>query len=76
VDEERKNSLCCGGSIGELAMDATQRNIIRDEALDVLCKSQPDILVTACPLCKKTFNQRTTISVKDIAEVVSERMVF
>jgi Fe-S oxidoreductase len=75
VSEERVNSLCCGGSIGELSMNATQRNVIRDGALGVLCESQPDILVTACPLCKKTFDSGNAIVVKDIAEIVAESMV-
>ena len=75
LNEERVNSLCCGGSIGDLAMNAGQRNTIRDGALEVLCKSQPDILVTACPLCKKTFESSDTIVVKDIAEIVAENML-
>ena len=75
VGEERVNSLCCGGSIGDLSMNAAQRNVIRDGALSVLCESEPDILVTACPLCKKTFEAANQIVVKDIAEIVNERMV-
>ncbi|MEI6060603.1 MAG: heterodisulfide reductase-related iron-sulfur binding cluster [Bacteroidota bacterium] len=73
--EERVNSLCCGGSIGDLSMTAGQRNVIRDGALQVLCQSQPDLLVTACPLCKKTFDSANQVPVKDIAEIVAESMV-
>jgi len=76
VTEERVNSLCCGGSIGDLSMNTTQRNVIRDGTLGVLCESQPDILVTACPLCKKTFDSGNMIKVKDIAEIVAENMSF
>lgn len=75
VAEERVNSLCCGGSIGELSMSAMQRNSIRDNTLGVLCESQPDILVTACPLCKKTFDSGNAVLVKDIAEIVAESMI-
>lgn len=75
VAEERVNSLCCGGSIGDLSMNATQRNVIRDGALRILCESQPDVLVTACPLCKKTFESANQVEVKDIAELVAESMV-
>ncbi|MDO9255584.1 MAG: heterodisulfide reductase-related iron-sulfur binding cluster [Bacteroidales bacterium] len=74
VAEERANSLCCGGSIGDLAMNAIQRNVIRDNALNILCQSRPDVLVTACPLCKKTFDSGNTIVVKDIAELVADNM--
>jgi len=55
-------------------MNAAQRNVIRDGALKVLCESQPDVLVTACPLCKKTFDSGNEIMVKDIAELVAENM--
>ena len=75
VAKERINSLCCGGSIGDLAMNAVQRNAIRDNALNILCESQPDILVTACPLCKKTFDSGNSVVVKDIAEVVAENII-
>ena len=74
VAQDRENSLCCGGSIGDLAMSAVQRNIIRDGALSILCESQPDMLVTACPLCKKTFDTGNGLIVKDIAEIVADRM--
>lgn len=76
VTEERENSLCCGGSIGEISMNATQRNMIRDGALEILCASQPEILVTACPLCKKTFDSGNAVLVKDIAEIVAESMIL
>ncbi len=76
VTEERINSLCCGGSIGDLAMNATQRNIIRDGALNILCESKPDLLVTACPLCKKTFNSGNSVPILDIAEIVAENMML
>ncbi len=75
VAEERANSLCCGGSIGELQMNATQRNTIRNGAINILCESEPEVLVTACPLCKKTFQSANSIIVKDIAEIVAENMI-
>jgi Fe-S oxidoreductase len=76
VDEERVNSLCCGGSIGDLSMNAAQRNAIRDLTLNKLCEAQPDMLVTACPLCMKTFKTANLIEVKDIAEIVAENIVL
>ena len=76
VAEERVNSLCCGGSIGDLVMNANQRNVIRGNALSILCESQPDILVTACPLCKKTFDSGNSVEVKDIAEIVAENIIM
>jgi Fe-S oxidoreductase len=76
VAEERVNSLCCGGSLGDLAMNAPRRDVIRDAALNVLCESRPDVLVTACPLCKKTFDSGHSVVVKDIAEIVAENIIL
>jgi Fe-S oxidoreductase len=71
VNEERENALCCGGSIGDLGLTRIQRKAITNDALDVLMVSEPEMLVTACPLCKKTFAAPDRIMVKDIAEVVA-----
>lgn len=76
LTEERVNSLCCGGSIGDLAMESTQRNVIRDGTLNILCQSKPDLLVTACPLCKKTFDSGNSVPVKDLAEIVAENIII
>jgi Fe-S oxidoreductase len=76
ITEERENSLCCGGSIGEISMNSTQRNLIRDGALEILCAPEPDVLVTACPLCKKTFDTGNKVVVKDIAELVAENLIL
>ncbi|MBK7214645.1 MAG: (Fe-S)-binding protein [Bacteroidales bacterium] len=74
IEQERENALCCGGSIGDLALNQDQRNIIRDAALDVLLEPKPDFLVTACPLCKKTFSSAGTAKVIDIAELVAQQL--
>ena len=72
--EERENGLCCGGSIGDLGLTHSQRKAITNDALDLLLSPETDILVTACPLCKKSFSGTGRIEVKDIAELVAERM--
>lgn len=74
IAEEKEHSLCCGGSIGDTVLDREQRKIITDEALKVLTASEPDILVTACPLCKKTFDAGNNIKVMDIAELVEAHL--
>ena len=71
VTEERENALCCGGSIGDLGLNRGQRKAITNDALDVLMESKPEKLVTACPLCKKTFGSQGRIEVMDIAEVMA-----
>jgi len=48
----------------------SERNQIRDKAMDEYLSYQPDVLATACPLCKKTFAKSRDLPVHDIAEIV------
>jgi len=68
---EREHAVCCGGSLGNLKVSYEERVKIRDRALSMLLEPQPDMLVTACPLCKKTFNEANRVNVTDIAELVA-----
>ncbi|MBP5613073.1 MAG: (Fe-S)-binding protein, partial [Bacteroidales bacterium] len=69
---DKSDAPCCGYSLGDTAIDTRQRNLIRDEALEVLCTGNPDMLATACPLCKKAFmTGNSRIPVKDIAEIAA-----
>jgi Fe-S oxidoreductase len=70
VTQQANNAMCCGGSLGIFEASQNQRNAITAGALNILLKNQPDILVTACPLCKKTFEKQSPVEVKDIAELV------
>ncbi|MZP55400.1 MAG: hypothetical protein GT600_08140, partial [Bacteroidales bacterium] len=49
-----------------------QKNKIAADAASALTKGNPEILATACPLCKKTFTTVTDTRVADIAEIVAE----
>jgi Fe-S oxidoreductase len=71
VKYERNKALCCGGSLGLIEITPIQRNKIIDESLKVLTKDAPDMVLTSCPLCKKTFSSRSAVEVKDIAEVIA-----
>lgn len=69
---EDANSLCCGGSLGNLRLSSNdRRKIARDTAIE-MTGSNPDILATACPLCKKTISSATDTRVADISEIVAE----
>lgn len=72
--EEREKALCCGGSLGNLTITAEERNKITQDACNILLKDHPDILVTSCPLCKKTFGKFSAVPVYDIAEIVNMSM--
>lgn len=68
-----RNSLCCGGSLANTHIKARQRTQLGTAALNAYAAYQPDLLVTACPLCKKTFTKaENRVPVKDIAEIVAE----
>lgn len=68
------NSLCCGGSLGDIRLDQKDRNRIAAHAAEKLTEGNPDILATACPLCKKTFSKVTSTRVADIAEIVADEI--
>lgn len=72
VSHQNHDSLCCGGSLGIFTMPASQKEAITKDALATLLESSPDLLATACPLCKKTFSKFSSVEVKDVAEVVFE----
>jgi len=69
--EQGTMSLCCGGSLGNLTLSSGKRALIAADAARSLTMSSPDELITACPLCKKTFGQATGTRVSDIAELVA-----
>jgi len=70
-----ENSLCCGGSLGNMKISYQKKSKIARDAAAELTKSDPDMLITACPLCKKTFSSATETKVADIAEIVVEALV-
>ena len=69
---EDENSLCCGGSLGNIKLSYRKKSQIAFNAASELTKGKPDILATACPLCKKTFSGATNTKVADISEIVAE----
>lgn len=73
--EEREKSLCCGFNLGNPLLDIEQQTKIRDAARDNLLAPNPDIIVTACPMCKKAFTRAEDIPVKDIAEIVAGNII-
>ena len=69
-DKNRAESICCGGSLGSLSLSDDQRRRLTENALSNLTMASPDAVVTACPLCKSTFNRYACVPVLDIAEVI------
>ena len=70
IKNEKEAAFCCGGSLANIKIQMSERNQIRDKAMDEYLSYQPDVLATACPLCKKTFAKSRDLPVHDIAEIV------
>lgn len=69
-----KESICCGGSLGSLTMGFDKRKLLTENALKNLTVASPDKIVTACPLCRSTFNRYADRPVVDIAEILDENI--
>lgn len=72
---EKEQSLCCGAALGNFKTDYVTREKITRHALEMLTAGNPDALITACPLCKKTFAKSSAVPVYDIAEWIQLSMV-
>jgi len=70
MKNEKEAAFCCGGSLANIKIQMNERNQIRDNALDEYMKYKPDMLATACPLCKKTFSKSNKLPVHDISEII------
>lgn len=75
TQEERNHSLCCGFNLGNTSIDVEQQTLIRNAARDNLLREHPEMIVTACPMCKKAFGHADDVPVKDVAEIIAERLV-
>ncbi len=71
---DRDMAVCCGGSIASLTMTMEERDEITANSIKDLMTNHPEEIVTACPLCQKTFARKSPIAVKDIAEIVVENL--
>lgn len=74
--KEGDESICCGGSLGSLTLDTRDRAKITESSVANLLTNNPQTIVTACPLCLKTFSESVpeTVKVQDFAETVSRHL--
>ncbi len=70
IKNEKESAYCCGGSLANVKIQMNERNEITNKALDEYLTQKPEMLITACPLCKKTFAKSNKLPVHDIAEIV------
>lgn len=66
----RRESICCGGSLGSLTLDHKAREPMTLAALNNLYTSKADAIATACPLCQATLARYADRPVRDIAEIL------
>ncbi len=71
TEYDGENSLCCGGSIANIKLDQRKKSAIASDVIARMTSGDPDVLATACPLCKKTFSKIDGVRVADIAEIVA-----
>lgn len=70
AEKNGKESICCGGSLGSLTLSFDKRKALTENALKNLTIASPDEVITACPLCRSTFNRYSQTPVRDIAELI------
>ncbi|MFN8240906.1 MAG: (Fe-S)-binding protein [Bacteroidales bacterium] len=68
---DSENSLCCGGSLGNISLSQEKRTAIAKDVVDKLSNCKPDLIATGCPLCKKTLASVSETRVADIAEIIA-----
>jgi len=74
VKNKKEKSLCCGFNLGNLVIDNDSQKKIRDAALQNLLEHKPDLIATACPMCKKALMYGSDFQVKDVAEIICENL--
>ena len=76
TEHSKLDSLCCGGSLGSFSLSASERKHLTTSTLSVLLQHHPSTLITACPLCKKTFQPLSKVPVQDLAELLANNLVL
>lgn len=67
----RENALCCGSSVANTAITDAQQVQLARSVTEELEATGAEVIVTACPLCKKALGRGTRHAVRDLAEVVA-----
>ncbi len=70
-EQTREHALCCGSSVANTAISDQQQVQLARSVTSELEKTGAEVIVTACPLCKKALGRGTKAPVRDLAEVVA-----
>jgi len=74
VAENREHALCCGSSLGNIAISDDGQRQIGQSVADTFAATGAGSVVTACPLCKKAIARSGTLPVYDLAEIVAQAL--
>jgi len=74
LEQEKATALCCGGSLGNLSICPEERSKIQKATAIALNSPNPDLIATACPMCKKSIGLYSDKPVKDLAELVAANL--
>lgn len=72
--ENKGKSICCGGSLASRSLSLPERAQISMHSLSMLKSSNPDLVITSCPLCLKTFSNVNKGETLDIAQIIEKQM--
>ena len=70
----RKNAFCCGSSVANTAINDSQQLTIAREVAAELDSTGADVVVTACPQCKKAIVRGSRSKVMDLSEIVAQNL--
>ena len=70
--QSRENALCCGSSVANTAISDQQQVQIATAVAGELEATGAEVIVTACPLCKRAIGRATQREIRDLSEIVAE----
>ena len=71
----RRNALCCGGSLANTVIDDGQQHRIAERMTAELEATGCDTIVTACPLCQKSIARASHCQTMDISQIVAKNIL-
>lgn len=74
ADKHHDESICCGGSLGTITLSSEDKKDITYYSFRNLTYNSPEKIVTACPLCMKTYGTVADRPVVDFAQIILENI--
>ncbi len=82
MEMHKSKGLCCGAGGGRLWMEEKEGTMVSHKRIEMADNINASQVVTACPYCmtmlddaRKTTNREDKFEMKDLAELVAERLV-